>query len=64
MKWKNRRASRNVEDRRGSRVSRKAKGGGLSAIVITLVAIYFGIDPQIASQLGSGLSGLGGGGGS
>lgn len=60
MKWKSRRSSSNIEDRRGSRVSRKAKGGGLGAIVITLIAIYFGVDPQIASQLGSGLSDLGG----
>ncbi|MEH6544075.1 MAG: neutral zinc metallopeptidase [Porticoccaceae bacterium] len=60
MKWKNRRSSSNIEDRRGSRVSRKAKGGSLGAIVITLIAIYFGVDPQTASQLGSGLSGLGG----
>ncbi|MBQ0798988.1 MAG: neutral zinc metallopeptidase [Porticoccaceae bacterium] len=64
MKWKNRRSSSNIEDRRGSRVSRKAKGGGLGAIVITLIAIYFGVDPEIASQLGSGLSDLGGSNGS
>lgn len=48
MKWRNRRVSGNVEDRRGS-VSRGRgkKRGGLSVIVITLAAMYFGVDPKM-----------------
>ncbi|GAB1264255.1 KPN_02809 family neutral zinc metallopeptidase [Aurantivibrio infirmus] len=54
MKWRNRRASRNVDDRRGQRVSRgrgrATKGGGILTIVIVLVAMYFGVDPRMALQ--------------
>ena len=39
-----------VEDRRGSKKP-LAIGGGIGAIVIALVAGYFGIDPQIAQQV-------------
>ena len=48
MKWRNRRVSSNIEDRRaagGSGGVRKI--GGLSAIIITLAAMYFGVDPKI-----------------
>lgn len=59
MKWKNRRASSNVEDRRGQRASRgrgrgarrATKSGGIITIVIVLGAMYFGVDPQVAMQL-------------
>ncbi len=48
MKWRNRRVSSNIEDRRaaGGRSGSK-KIGGLSAIIITLAAMYFGVDPKI-----------------
>lgn len=58
MRWRTGRKSRNIEDRRGSRparMSRGLKGGGLGAIVITLVAMYFGVDPSLFLQ------GMGGG---
>jgi predicted metalloprotease len=58
MRWRTGRKSRNIEDLRGSRptrMSRGLKGGGLGAIVITLVAMYFGVDPSLFLQ------GMGGG---
>ena len=48
----------NVEDRRGG-PSPAAVGGGIGAIVITLVAGYLGINPQVANQL---FQAFGGGG--
>jgi len=56
MKWQGRRRSSNVEDRRGSRIKR---GGGIGIILLGLVAMYFGIDPQLAMNVGSQL-GVGG----
>ncbi len=50
MKWRRGRRSQNVEDRRGTRISRGAKGGGLGVIVVVLVAMYFGVDPSIVLQ--------------
>ncbi len=47
MRWQNGRRSRNVEDRRGSRVSRRVVGGGIGTVVIALIALYFGIDPSV-----------------
>ena len=56
MRWKGRRRSSNVEDRRGVRIG---KGGGLSIgiIVLGLVAMYFGVDPRVVMQVGSQLGG-------
>ena len=45
MRWRDARRSRNVDDRRGRRPGKVALGGGLSTIIIVLVAMYFGIDP-------------------
>ncbi len=39
-----------VEDRRGSRTG-LAVGGGVGALILGLVAAYFGIDPNVAQQL-------------
>jgi len=48
MRWEHGRRSENVEDRRGMRVSRKGlAGGGIGAIVLALVAMYFGVDPAV-----------------
>lgn len=47
MLWKDGRRSNNVEDRRGMRVGRGAKVGGLGAIVLALIAMYFGVDPGL-----------------
>jgi len=56
MRWKGRRRSANVEDRRGVRIG---KGGGLSigVILLGLVAMYFGVDPRVVMQVGSQLGG-------
>ena len=57
MRWKSVRRSQNVEDRRGSRILRKASigGGGLGMLVLALVAMYFGVDPSVVLQgAGSG----------
>lgn len=48
MRWKSGRRSENIEDRRGLRVGRTGlAGGGIGAIVLALVAIYFGVDPAV-----------------
>jgi len=58
MKWRNRRSSQNIEDRRGYHQPRRAgkKTGGLMAIVITLGAMYFGVDPKLVLGIVDGLS--------
>lgn len=43
MRWRGARKSSNIEDRRGTR--RVALGGGLTSIIVVIVALYFGIDP-------------------
>ncbi len=54
MLWKSGRRSRNVEDRRGVRLSGgKIKGGGIGILLLALVGMYFGIDPSVI--LNSGL---------
>ena len=48
MRWERGRRSDNIEDRRGMRVGKKGiAGGGIGAIVLALVAMYFGVDPSI-----------------
>jgi predicted metalloprotease len=48
MRWEHGRRSDNIEDRRGLRVSgRGLAGGGIGAIVLALVAMYFGVDPSV-----------------
>src|SRR4029434_11288922 len=42
--------SRNIEDRRGHRVSRGVAGGGIGTIVIILLALFFGFDPRMLLQ--------------
>ncbi len=52
MKWRNRRVSNNVEDRRAEGgVSRGVKTGGISVVLVTLAAMYFGVDPQLILSL-------------
>jgi predicted metalloprotease len=50
MRWQGRRASSNVEDRRGVRMRGVGGGIGIGTIVLALVAIYFGQDPSIVLQ--------------
>lgn len=53
MLWKNRRQSENVEDRRGASRTGLAVGGGLGSIIILVIALLFGADPQaLLEQLG------------
>lgn len=49
MKWKGRRESENVEDRRGIRGGPVAIGG-LGALIIMLIAMFLGVDPRQALQ--------------
>ena len=44
--------SQNIEDRRGSRVSKTLAGGGLGSIAILLIAMFLGIDPSAILQSG------------
>lgn len=57
MRWKDGRRSSNVEDRRGTKISGKAKGGGIGILILALVGMYFGIDPALIFQLGGSMSG-------
>ncbi|MGV6853010.1 MAG: KPN_02809 family neutral zinc metallopeptidase [bacterium] len=59
MKWKNRRVSGNIEDRRG--IKKVGKRGGLVSIVIILAAMYFGVDPQVLFTVADTVQGTGGG---
>lgn len=59
MRTENQRRSSNIEDRRGSRFPGGKGGLGVGAIVIALVAAYFGIDPQLALQTANQLQGGG-----
>jgi len=52
MRWKNGRKSGNVEDRRGQKVSKGIKGGGIGILLLALVGMYFGIDPSVILNLG------------
>lgn len=58
MKWRNRRSSQNIEDRRGYSQPRRAgkKTGELTVIVITLAAMYFGVDPKLILGIVDGVS--------
>ncbi|HSL40766.1 MAG TPA: neutral zinc metallopeptidase [Desulforhopalus sp.] len=47
MRWETGRRSSNVDDRRGRRMTRSAKGDGIGIILLALVGIYFGIDPML-----------------
>ena len=53
MRWENGRRSSHVEDRRSRKVSRGIKGGGITILLLALVAMYFGIDPTVILNLGS-----------
>lgn len=46
MRWRGRRQSTNIEDRRGTRTGSRMLGGGIGTIVLVLVAMYFGVDPS------------------
>jgi predicted metalloprotease len=53
MRWRGREQSSNVEDRRGQRgITAKRVGGigGVGAIIVALIAVYFGQDPSVVLQ--------------
>lgn len=60
MRWRGRRTSSNVEDRRGRGGRRKVAAGGAGAVIMALVAVFlFGQDPatvlqQMATQSSGG----------
>jgi predicted metalloprotease len=56
MRLDDSRESSNIEDRRGRRISLGGHGGkiGIGTIVLALVAMYFGIDPNVILQTGTG----------
>ncbi len=51
MRWEFGRRSDNVEDRRGGSVSPGLVGGGLGGLILTLIALFLGVDPAIISQI-------------
>jgi predicted metalloprotease len=46
MRWRGERQSTNIEDRRGMSAGKVAVGGGLGTIVIMILALLFGVNPQ------------------
>jgi len=61
MRWRGRRQSSNVEDRRGSRPGRRGMvGGGLGFVAVVVISLFLGVDPRVllsglqAVDVGSG----------
>jgi predicted metalloprotease len=55
MRWQGRAGSNRIEDRRGMRIGKAGGIGGLGAIVLVLIALYFGQDPGVVlQQIGQG----------
>jgi predicted metalloprotease len=46
MRWRGERQSENIEDRRGLSRRTVAVGGGLGTLIILVLALVFGVDPQ------------------
>ena len=51
MRWRTGRRSENIEDRRGMGISPRMAGGGLGALVIVVLALVFGVDPRLLTQV-------------
>jgi hypothetical protein len=57
MKWQGRRGSDNIEDRRGMSTGTKVVGGGIGTLVIVLLVMLLGGDPQsVIEQMDPGVS--------
>lgn len=54
MKWRDRRGSGNIEDRRGIPLRGGLVGGGIATIVLLLVALALGVDPSALLDGGGG----------
>jgi predicted metalloprotease len=53
MLWRGGRQSSNIEDRRGiSLGGGRLAGGGIGAVIIVLIALYFGVDPSVVLDNG------------
>jgi uncharacterized protein len=52
MRWRGRRGSRNVEDRRGA--GGLVAGGGIGAVILALIAMALGVDPGVVLQQDGG----------
>lgn len=46
MRWRGERQSTNIEDRRGLTGSKIAVGGGIGTVIVIIIALLFGADPQ------------------
>ena len=57
MKWQGRRGSDNIEDRRGMSTGTKVVGGGIGTLVIVLLVMLLGGDPQsVIEQMDPGVA--------
>lgn len=52
MRWIGRRESSNIEDRRGMSTGGMVAGGGITSIVVLLIALLFGVDPSALLRQG------------
>ena len=50
MRWQSGRRSGNIEDKRGMRMPGGIAGGGVGAVVVALIAMFFGVDPSVILQ--------------
>ena len=51
MRWKGRRQSAQVEDRRGARTGPKLAGGGVGLLLLVGVGLFLGVDPGTLMQV-------------
>jgi predicted metalloprotease len=59
MLWRGGRQSSNIEDRRGiSLGGGRLAGGGIGAVIIALIALYFGVDPSVILDNGQPAPGV------
>ena len=51
MRWRGRKQSANVEDRRGTRAAPKLAAGGLGLLLLVGVGLFLGVDPSTLMQV-------------